>query len=293
MPPPRVVAASSGSDPIRAASSTIASVTVRAIGPAVSWLCAIGTMPLRLTSPSVGLMPTSELLFDGETIDPSVSVPTAAAQRFAAAAASGARTGRIAVERVRILRQPAAAAPAARRVRRSEIRPLAEVRLAEDDRARLAETPHDEGVLRRLRSGERERSGGRHHAIGGRDVVLDQDGDPVQRTARSAAPPLRVEGVGNRQRVGIRLEHAVQRRIVSIDLVDAREVFLDERSRRVPSRLHALLQIGDRGFLEVEARRSLSRQSGAGSGDARDKDEHSDRSSHARNDTCSTEVHAR
>src|SRR5262249_47588845 len=56
-------------------------------GPAVSWLCAIGTMPLRLTSPSVGLMPTSALLFDGETIDPSVSVPTAAAQRFAATAA--------------------------------------------------------------------------------------------------------------------------------------------------------------------------------------------------------------
>src|SRR5207253_3122037 len=196
MPPPRVVAASSGSDPIRAASSTIASVTVRAIGPAVSWLCAIGTMPLRLTSPSVGLMPTSELLFDGETIDPSVSVPTAAAQRSAAAAAP--------------------------------------------------------------------------------DPELEPDGLRSSAYGFFVSPPrppqLRVEGVGNRQRVGIRLEHAVQRRTVSIDLLDAREVFLDERSRRVASRLHALLQIGDRGFLEVEARRRLSRQSGAGSGDARDKD---------------------
>src|SRR6478672_13870140 len=44
-------------------------------------------MPLRLTSPIVGLMPTSELLFDGDTIEPSVSVPTAAAARFAAIAA--------------------------------------------------------------------------------------------------------------------------------------------------------------------------------------------------------------
>src|SRR5258707_7324634 len=69
-----------------APSSAAASATVRAIGPAVSWLCAIGTIPLRLRSPSVGLIHTSELLLDGDTIDPSVSVPTAAAARFAAAA---------------------------------------------------------------------------------------------------------------------------------------------------------------------------------------------------------------
>src|SRR5580765_8943369 len=43
-------------------------------------------MPERLTRPSVGLMPTSALTFDGETIDPSVSVPTATAARFAAIA---------------------------------------------------------------------------------------------------------------------------------------------------------------------------------------------------------------
>src|SRR2546428_9919181 len=43
-------------------------------------------MPLRLSSPSVGLMPTSELLFEGGTIEPAVSVPIAAAARFAATA---------------------------------------------------------------------------------------------------------------------------------------------------------------------------------------------------------------
>jgi MFS family permease len=56
-------------------------------GPAVSWLCAMGTMPVRLTRPSVGLMPTTELLFAGETMEPSVSVPTATAARLAATAA--------------------------------------------------------------------------------------------------------------------------------------------------------------------------------------------------------------
>src|SRR2546423_1168660 len=63
-----------------------ASVTVRAIGPAVSWLWAMGTMPLPLTSPTVGLIPTIPLALAGDTMEPSVSVPTAAAHRLAATA---------------------------------------------------------------------------------------------------------------------------------------------------------------------------------------------------------------
>src|SRR5215210_8129708 len=77
---------SPGSRPVRTLRSAAASATQRAIGPAVSWLCAMGMMPERLTSPSVGLMPTSELAEEGQTTEPSVSVPTAAAQRFALAA---------------------------------------------------------------------------------------------------------------------------------------------------------------------------------------------------------------
>src|SRR6266853_6436679 len=45
-------------------------------------------MPVRLTRPSVGLMPTSPLVVAGDTIEPSVSVPTAAAARLAAIAAA-------------------------------------------------------------------------------------------------------------------------------------------------------------------------------------------------------------
>src|SRR3954453_11289575 len=63
-----------------------ASVTERAIGPAVSWLCEIGMIPACDTSPTVGFSPTTELRAEGQTIDPSVSVPIAAAQRFAAGA---------------------------------------------------------------------------------------------------------------------------------------------------------------------------------------------------------------
>jgi hypothetical protein len=47
----------------------------------------MGMIPLRLMSPSVGLIPTTPLVCDGQMIEPSVSVPTAAAQRLAATAA--------------------------------------------------------------------------------------------------------------------------------------------------------------------------------------------------------------
>ena len=44
-------------------------------------------MPARLIKPTVGLMPTMPLAEDGQTTEPSVSVPTATAHRFAAIAA--------------------------------------------------------------------------------------------------------------------------------------------------------------------------------------------------------------
>ena len=43
-------------------------------------------MPLLLTRPSVGLMPTIPLMPDGQTTEPSVSVPTATTVRLAATA---------------------------------------------------------------------------------------------------------------------------------------------------------------------------------------------------------------
>ena len=69
-----------------AVNSTAASRTVRPMGPAVSWLRAMGMMPSRLTRPRVGLMPTIPLAPAGQTTDPSVSVPIATAVRLAATA---------------------------------------------------------------------------------------------------------------------------------------------------------------------------------------------------------------
>ena len=58
----------------------------RVIGPAVSCSAEIGTIPDRLRSPRVGLMPASPFAPDGQTIEPSVSVPTVTVARSADAA---------------------------------------------------------------------------------------------------------------------------------------------------------------------------------------------------------------
>jgi len=63
-----------------------ASATDLAIGPAVSCAAEIGTIPVRLTSPRVGLMPTTPFAAAGDTIEPSVSVPMASGTRAAATA---------------------------------------------------------------------------------------------------------------------------------------------------------------------------------------------------------------
>src|SRR5579884_215937 len=83
LPAAALVAGSLASTPASTVSSVAASRTVRAIGPAVSWLCAIGMIPRRLINPSVGLIPTIPQIEDGQITEPSVSVPTATAARFA------------------------------------------------------------------------------------------------------------------------------------------------------------------------------------------------------------------
>src|ERR1700722_1478786 len=68
-------------------SATAASATVRASGPTVSWVCEMGTTPARLVSPTVGLIPTTPLALEGQTILPSVSLPKAKTAKFADEAA--------------------------------------------------------------------------------------------------------------------------------------------------------------------------------------------------------------
>ena len=80
------VTASAASTPASTPNNIAASFTVLAIGPAVSCVFDIGIIPLRLNKPTVGLIPTNPQLEDGAITEPSVSVPIATVQRFAATA---------------------------------------------------------------------------------------------------------------------------------------------------------------------------------------------------------------
>ena len=62
---------------------------MRVIGPALSLVCEMGMMPLRLHRPTVGFIPTMPLALEGQTIDPLVSVPMVNVARLAAAATAG------------------------------------------------------------------------------------------------------------------------------------------------------------------------------------------------------------
>src|SRR5260370_35229281 len=66
------------------------SVTVRRIGPRVPVISGHpSNIPLRLTSPAVGLIPTREFQVDGRRIDAKPSSPTATVAKFAARPAPG------------------------------------------------------------------------------------------------------------------------------------------------------------------------------------------------------------
>ena len=207
--------------------------------------------------PSVGLMPTRPFAADGAD-DGSV--------RFGSNANRGevcrnrrtsTRTGtaRIAIQRVGVLDLTAAAAPAAGGMRGSEVRPLAQVRLSENDDAGGAETLHQEGIRESWLSFERQRTGGGLHAIGRIDVVLDEHRNPVQRAPGTFRAPLGIECVGDRSCVGIDLDDRSQLGSAPVDLLDPFQIQVRQLPGGVTARCHPLLELGRGGFLERKRRR--------------------------------------
>ena len=175
----------------------------------------------------------------------------------------GPRAGpaRGAVERVRITAEaapaavPAAPAPARRpELERLPARPLAHVRLAEQERPGLPQPRRHERVLRRDRSAQRRRPGRRRHPIRRVDVVLEKDRDPVQRPPRARSRELAVEFLCDLQRVRVRLQHREQPRPPPVQRLDPLEVHLRDRPAGVRPRAHPLVYFVDRDFIEREVR---------------------------------------
>ena len=197
----------------------------------------------------MGLSPTMPLAVAGQTIEPSVSVPMAAAQRLAATATrrSGAGPARVAVEHVRIAREAAAAAPAARRSRRAEVGPFAEIRLAEDDRAGRAQPRHEERVARR-RPVRQARASRRWSSSGRRCRCCPSAGSGCRARARARRWLARSRSSASAMSSasGLSSITLLMRWPAAIDRLDALEVALgDGAASSVLPRSHRGLQLGD------------------------------------------------
>ena len=176
-----------------------ASATERASGPTWSSVVLSGTTPSHGSSPSVGFRPTMPQAAAGMRIEPPVSVPTEpkhmpveqrrppSRRSIRPADRDGSTGWRTGAERGLVAGRPE--------------RELVQVGLADDDRAGLAQPPHDRRVGRR-----RSRAGTSEPAVVGvpRDVdeILHRDRNAVQRAAIPAGGNLAVGlgGVGERLR---------------------------------------------------------------------------------------------
>ena len=108
----------------------------------------------------------------------------------------------------------------------ANVGPLAKISFAQDHGAGLAQLRGDVSVLRRVRSHERQRSRRGAHAVRGIDIVLDEDGNAMQRPARPFRPALDFERVGNLESIGVEFDDRVDHGAGFVDLLNACQVFL-------------------------------------------------------------------
>ena len=172
-------------------------------------------------------------------------------------------TAGIAVEGVGVARLSAPPAPSAAGARGSPVGPFGQVDFSQHNRAGRAQTPNDLGIGCCQRFCQRQRARRGVHPVGSVDVVLDEHGNAVHRSAHRSSLPLPIERLGNRQCVGVDLEHGVERRTRTVHRVNALEIHLRDRSCRPAPTRHTRLQLGHRDLVQFEGgnARSGDRQS--------------------------------
>jgi len=88
------------------------------------------------------------------------------------------------------------------------------------------------------------------HAIGRRDVVLQQDGDTVERPARSSRAHLGIQVIGNSQRIRVGLDHGVQRRARAVHGGNSIQTRLHQLMRRKFATVQRRSQLTNRNFFD-------------------------------------------
>ena len=149
-------------------------------------------------------------------------------------AAAARRAARVAIKRVGIAGLPADRAPARDRLARADIRPFAEVGLAEDDRARSPQPRDQRCIAAGDVVGQREAAGSGRQRSRDLDIILDQHRLPRQRAGARGA----VDRLGLRDRGGIDGEDRMDHRVDRLDPIDRRAGRAFRRTDRNKRRWH-------------------------------------------------------
>ena len=104
---------------------------------------------------------------------------------------------------------------------------------------------HHEGILAGNGALQCQRAGGGGHAVGGVQVVFDQDGNAVQRATRAFFLPLLVQRLGDGEGIGVDLDHRAQARPMVVDGIDAFQIQAGELTGGQLTAVHAGLDFKD------------------------------------------------
>ena len=165
---------------------------------------------------------------------------------------AGARSAGRAIQRIGIAALAAARAPSARGIHAAPVGPLAHVGLRQQDRSGFSQLLRDERVPRGNRALQRQRARGGGHPIVRVDVVLERDGDAVQRAADLAGLAFGIELVGDLEGLGVGLDDCPQLRSLAVQGLDSRQVQLGDGSRGARPGTHCCLQVVNRRLVELE-----------------------------------------
>src|SRR5208282_308529 len=165
---------------------------------------------------------------------------------------SGTRSTGIAVESIRVASESTPPAPSAGGMTGANVGPLAEIGFPQNHHAGLPQLRRDKSVIRRPRSQQRQRTRRSIHAVSGIDVVFDQDRNAMEQPARPLRLALLIERVGDLQRLRVEFDDRVDHRAGLVDLLNARQVLLGQRARRILTGLKGFLDFVNRDFVELE-----------------------------------------
>jgi len=143
-------------------------------------------------------------------------------------ARSGARPAGISVDGIGVVALSPAARPTAGGEKRTEVGPLAQGGLAQDDGARRSQPGGHRRILCRRGADQRQRTGRRLHPVVRIDVVFEEDRHTVQRAPHLTRLALGVQLLGNGQRVGVHLEHGIDHRPALIKGLNSSQVEVDQ-----------------------------------------------------------------